>query len=554
METVEIRSNVIGDILKIRNGVVYKNYETVVDELFQNAQRANATEVSVEITADVFSMIDNGIGCDDPQSLLEKNTSAWLNEDEAFGEGFFSVFLLADMVFVRSHDWELVINVNKMIETKNLNVEVVQDLDFMPGMKVTIIGEKVSSNSFALKSEVRLIASTMDFNVTLNGKIIEKENYFVPRGEYEYLVDSRMMTGVMKPQSGYSVVSWFYENRPVRKEYFEGITGRINIKKKAVTLKAPDRKDFIYDKKYTAMLSEKDNMARSVFLRFIEEARSEDINDMAEAINRYLSVEDYQDCLKVSSSLMKTVSLVSSDDITPTKKDMKSINSTNMATTTVVENKELVEDNSSMSLCDLIKNNKKLVFVIAKETQNYIDKIKKAEYYGYSIIYSPNILYTNVLREKGVLCIDELEDTIHTGFRIVNDEPRNKKEKCFLSLMNRIERHYLLNNNTIRLADLSGYEQDKRTSEILTDNLVVSGLTDLKENMVYIDRDLIDFSSYRISSSNSERVTIHDMRILLQVWRTLVHELAHLVYKTRDNTIEHMTAEQSIANELSSLF
>ena len=36
------------------------------------------------------------------RGVFEKNTTAWGNEDEAFGEGFFSVFLLADKLEVES--------------------------------------------------------------------------------------------------------------------------------------------------------------------------------------------------------------------------------------------------------------------------------------------------------------------------------------------------------------------------------------------------------------------------------------------------------------------
>ena len=41
---VEIRSNILGDIAKIRKGVVFKEHATVVDELLQNCQRAGSEE------------------------------------------------------------------------------------------------------------------------------------------------------------------------------------------------------------------------------------------------------------------------------------------------------------------------------------------------------------------------------------------------------------------------------------------------------------------------------------------------------------------------------
>ena len=46
MKQVEIRSNILGDVLKIRKSS-FKEYATVVDEILQNCQRAEAKNVEV---------------------------------------------------------------------------------------------------------------------------------------------------------------------------------------------------------------------------------------------------------------------------------------------------------------------------------------------------------------------------------------------------------------------------------------------------------------------------------------------------------------------------
>ena len=49
MRQVEVRSNIAGDIVKIRKGVVFKEYATVIDELLQNCQRAKAKNIRIEV-------------------------------------------------------------------------------------------------------------------------------------------------------------------------------------------------------------------------------------------------------------------------------------------------------------------------------------------------------------------------------------------------------------------------------------------------------------------------------------------------------------------------
>ena len=146
MREVEIRSNILGDIGKIRHGVVFQSFATVVDELIQNAQRANASEVRVTLEGDSLIISDNGRGCEDPQHLFEKNTSAWGNVDEAFGEGFFSVFLLADWLRVESHNWAITIDVLEMFETGNLVFQPEETGTFFNGFKVHIMGERVEED------------------------------------------------------------------------------------------------------------------------------------------------------------------------------------------------------------------------------------------------------------------------------------------------------------------------------------------------------------------------------------------------------------------------
>ena len=194
--------------MKIRKGVVFKEYATVIDELLQNCQRAKAKNIRIEVLGNRLVIVDDGVGCADPQDLFEKNTSAWVDEDEAFGEGFFSVFLLADRLQVRSHDWELKVDVLDMLETKNMFIDVVDGLEFHDGFKVEIEGKSVSDRCWELKREVRQIAPIMAQKVVMNDVELEKIDLISKTSPRDVLVDNELFSAVLTPCRSYSKIQY----------------------------------------------------------------------------------------------------------------------------------------------------------------------------------------------------------------------------------------------------------------------------------------------------------------------------------------------------------
>ena len=128
---VEIKSNVLGRLAKVRKGVVYQSVNATIGEGLQNCQRAKATEVQTSIFDDgTLVIFDNGIGCRDPQVLFELDTSGW-ELAEAFGEGFSSVFAVADTIRVQSHNWIAEVDVVDVIEKGDLKVRITKTEDFV---------------------------------------------------------------------------------------------------------------------------------------------------------------------------------------------------------------------------------------------------------------------------------------------------------------------------------------------------------------------------------------------------------------------------------------
>lgn len=564
MRTVEVRSNIAGDIMKIRKGVVFKEYATVIDELLQNCQRAKATYVEVECQGNMLKIVDDGVGCKDPQSLFEKNTSAWAEEDEAFGEGFFSVFLLADHIVARSHDWELSIDVLEMLRTKNMVIDVTDGLPVIDGFEVTVIGEKVSEQGYWLRNEVDVLGPIMPMKVVMNGSVIEEKPLLQVTTDLEMNIENDIFSAVLAPTTGYSTVEYFYENRPVRSDYVTGVKGRVAIKKGQITLKAPDRKEFIYDEKRRALVDKVAEEAKNMYREFIVTATDEELDTYEEAIQNYLEVEEYAKILNVSQKLFKRVLEEQLQEMFPVQdarvpKWVPVDRSVLPAPTHAMPKSEyerLQKPQREVGMLQkLAETEKMLVYVPSKSVEMYEKDIRRAEYLGFTIAYARNRLYEKAFDYYGVPSIDNMKDVVEEVCIVEREEPRNKKEKRFLSLMKRVEEFYGMKDGSIRLANLSKENKHKDTGETLSrSNEEVHGLCKRIEGLVYLDRRIVKFPEYRAQDPDYPTVTAHDYKVLMRVIQTLAHELAHLLYGFEDNTMEHSQATIKIGYELADLF
>ena len=563
MRQVEVRSNIAGDIVKIRKGVVFRIQQSLMS--YCKLPESKAKNIRIEVLDNRLVIEDDGVGCADPQDLFEKNTSAWIDEDEAFGEGFFSVFLLADKLKVRSHDWELKVDVLNMLETKNMFIDVVDGLEFYDGFKVEIEGDAVANKHWKLKHEVRQIAPIMAQKVIMNDNELEKIDLISKTSPSDVIVDNELFSAVLTPATGYSTIQYYYENRPVREDYVNGVKGKVMIKKGQVTLKAPDRKEFIYDDKRRALIDKLTQEVRNMYREFIQIATDEELDKFETPINEYLEVEEYARVLTVSEKLFKAKDdeevvdqeegsnevpkWVDPSDLFEATKDIEKV-----STTHELEGTARVRRPEGM-LERLFKKHKKVLYVPVGAVEMYEKDIREAEYNGFSIVYAKNRLYENAFAFYGVSSIADFDTLIEAEYVIEKDEPRSKKELRFLALMKRVEQFYGMKENSIRLANLDKVIRLKKTGEVMsTGSEEVHGLCDRLNGIVYIDRSIVRFPEYRAQEPDYPTVTAHDYRVLLRVNQTLAHELTHLLYGFADNTLEHSQAMVKIGYELAELF
>ena len=389
-----------------------------------------------------------------------------MNEDEAFGEGFFSVFMLADKLKVRSHDWELKVDVLDMLATKNMFIDVHEGLEFHDGFRVEIEGETVADRYWELKSEVRKIAPIMAQKVVMNDDELEKIDLISKTSPHDVLVDNELFSAVLTPATGYSTIQYHYEDRPVREDYVHGASGKVMIKKGQVTLKAPDRKEFIYDDKRRALLDKVTQEVRNMYREFIQTATDEELDQFETPIDEYLEVEEYAKILAVSDKLFKA-SMDDNDEDVGTSVEVPKWADTTGLFESVSEIREMQEPVSSHTieleerekrsvglLERLFKKHKKVLYVPKGDVETYEKDIKEAEYSGFSIVYAKNRLYEKAFAFYGVGSIADFGKLVEEEHVIDKDEARSKKELRFLALMKRVEQHYGMKDNSIRLANL----------------------------------------------------------------------------------------------------
>lgn len=568
MRQIEVRSNIAGDIMKIRKGVVYKEYATVIDELLQNCQRAGAENVQISIDGSTLIIADDGVGCEDPQSLFEKNTSAWMHEDEAFGEGFFSVFLIADQIRVRSHDWLLVVDVLEMMKTKNMQIDVKDGLPIEKGFMVELTGEIINQRSWDFRQEVRSLAPIMAASISLDKKTIEQKDLLDKPKERSVVVHNDIFDGVFTPSTDFSTIQYYYDGRPVREDYRRFITGKVIIKKGMATLKAPDRKEFIYDDKRRVLMDTVEAEIKNTYRTFLATATDDELDKYADAIEEYIPVEEYAEVLAVSRKLFLAKALEELENKEEQERQTAKIEvkrERGELPTWPVEGdmepeaediaKDVNRPREKGLLGQFLAKCKRILYIASKDVGDNEALLREVEYAGFTILYAKNKLYEMAFAHYGVGRVLDFKDLIEEDHIITKKEPRSKKEQRFLALMEEVEKHFNLPEGTICLANLEKQTVLKATGEVLTKATErVDGLCVYAENRIYLDRRIIKFPQYRAQEPDYPSVTAHDYRVLLRVQQTLSHELAHLIHGYKDNTIEHAQAMNRIGYEIAELF
>ena len=167
-------------------------------------------------------------------------------------------------------------------------------------------------------------------------------------------------------------------------------------------------------------------------------------------------------------------------------------------------------------------------------------------------------MYEEVFKQRKVPYITEVKDGITKRNIIKNVELRTKKERRFIQLLQPICNYYKLPYNTFLIGELEisvetkldGKVIDKETLKNRKDDISVYGVTDGKR--IVLDRRALALRNFHFS--NTTEFGKNEFKALLSVINTVSHELAHLLYHTSDNTVEHFNKQDKIMEEIVKIY
>ena len=613
---MQIKSNTLGKLSKIREGTVFSNEYIFAKEFLQNSQRGKSTIVNITIEDNFIIFEDNGIGCKDPESLFTLDKSEWTTTDEGFGVGFWSCLALDGLqrIEVCSHKWKSAVDVDNLFINEDLSVLTEKSNKVLKGFYIKLTSKECFSDykKYDMEREIEDVAKYLNFDVYLNGRLIEKVDIFDEvYGKFIKTVENRFFKARLTlNESKYGIVKLFYDQRFVCYLYgVEYISGVIVCKKDKLTLREPDRSDYVVDEKLVSFLEALKKEVKNMCIDFIKSNGSEELlKEFSDGINEYLKVNEYEKyvffgsdftfdsmsdddkdladeyelALSKEESVDELNTLDTSDDTFIEDNDNFDENTCSEDNSTNLENKEEfnrsdferddfkvtqkpistpdekeeytfnINENGNSNL-KFLKQIKNMVWVYEKEVNSYSEQISLAKYFNLKVYKIKNILQEEVMRKYKKLHISQLKDSLIEEYDTRNIGIKNKKEESFIKLLMPICKKYNVPTNIFSIANLSVTTKlninNKNVYKVrqknIKDNIYVCAIC--TGSNILIDRNYLNLSRFSISNG---KLGVSELSLIMFISKTIAHELAHYLYGTVDNTINHYQVEHRLHQEI----
>ena len=168
---IQVRINEEGALKNQR--YAFTDRYTLLSELMQNARRAGASEVRIDYDrrARMLSVLDDGSGIDDFQTLLTFSESGWdsatRDEERPFGVGFSKCLYAATRCVVNSRGHQIDFETEAALMKHLIDVVSVRD---QPGTSVVLYGVELPE----LAQRIKRLCWGFPIPVVFNGKSIER--------------------------------------------------------------------------------------------------------------------------------------------------------------------------------------------------------------------------------------------------------------------------------------------------------------------------------------------------------------------------------------------
>ena len=156
--------------------------DQIIDELFQNARRSGATQVSVTTTTDRMRISDDGSGMSDPGTVLSFGGSSWLNEsvvtEDPAGMGVFSLARRNCRIESRpkgQQGWSVQLTPAHFLGQEPATIET--GPDHQHTAHFTTVDFAIDETATQAAWTVRKCAKHFPLPVTLNGRTVDREPF-----------------------------------------------------------------------------------------------------------------------------------------------------------------------------------------------------------------------------------------------------------------------------------------------------------------------------------------------------------------------------------------
>lgn len=619
---MQVKVNVINEMKKLQTST-YSDRYAWVDEVVQNCQRSGASHIDVMIEDDMIVVTDNGCGCTDPQVLFDKSSSGWdettQKSENPFGEGFFSTMMAADTIQVKSVGFTAIFDVKKMFDTNSVDVIEVIPNRKKSGFTLTLTNLRSSVSLWTTMERFRKVGRYIKSpTMTINGERVKYEG-LDPKidSPFVHKFSTPLFKGWIVPDSwtdhsrnyGEEIeVKCFAFSRLIKNtNKFIGVRGVVSFNENAITLRSPDRKEFVQDQKYEDCVDAFYEEIQKMYLKMVKIGSDETIAAYADYIQQYVDLNDYKKYVKfqimenkrpedtvpdtdidLSDDTSDNISEnISEDDMTADENNWDIPQSNAMQTNTDPSGDPFTTDICDSPITDIdqakVQNNIEFDVVahptscnkVAAQTVqstrrpkraseqtgdflsgisygfyldsdaaiSYRDEIQIAQYYNIPIITIRNSLErTIVMNDDRFQHISNVQNMITLTAEYHNTNPITEQEHRAVKLLSRVAKAMNMDENMFIIADtkfnkvLSMPNGDDHTIE------TIDVIATAYEGNIYINRKYM--TAYKDLTDTSSTLTPADIKFLLVNGETFAHEIAHAVYHTADNTLEH--AEKTI--------
>ncbi len=575
---MEIKSNTLGKLKKIKEGSIFTDEFVYLKEFIQNTQRSQASCCNITLDNDKLIFEDNGCGCKNPESLFTLDLSDWKSTNEGFGIGFWSCLCIPKLeeIVVESKNWKGHIDVDKLFSTGDLSVDLSQE-EPREGFRVTLISSELQNYKYEVGAYLEENTKYIDDIIfSFNGEMLAKKDLFDLQVENAIRFDNLRFEGTLYPSAEYgNKLDIYYEKRKViTLQYdFPYTGGIVNIKKGMIQLKEPDRTSFVWNKQYKLFGSKMRNCIITMYKEFISNSGEQTFNSMDNAITFWLKPKDYEKYLKLDfvtfveeDEISNISSEENNNEISEPRKQIKrelffspdtvTRNPMNIAASYSPSNSHAETAIEYNSFNENKKKVKKSFWVKSNEVEDYEDSIAKAKYCGLNVIIARNKLYECVLEEKNILHISTLMEHLSETFRKYDVLIKNNKEENFILLLEPIRKKFNLPDDCFFICNIEKENalvvNDKTIwKEVIAnkkDDIKIYGCCDSRH--IYLDRRALKLHKWNIKNT----VGINELKALMNCANTIAHELSHYLYHTVDNTVEHFQNELQLQEEIIKLY